>query len=338
MKFRSRKFVLVFLVLLGMFAAIGTAAAASLSISTTFTGADVQHGIMFDVVAKSDITLENLSIVMTYGSDIEIWTRPGSFVGFESSPDGWTQLDIAWGVIPQPAGIPTPIPIDLSSITLSAGDVQALYINIVGAESAGPGFYMTEGSSVGSVFVSDDNIEILEGIGKLNSNFLYSVPSQPVVGGESRIFNGTINYTTPDPVIDNASIYYYAIDGGKVSVAEETIPVTGTPAGSVATADPGYEFIGWVGGAFGTEAELDDWLDWLEGLDDPLKAIISTQAHFVPPANDNGVWGDSIYIAVFVPVEADTLPPTGDIAPISMAVTALISALGIIGVGLKKRD
>jgi len=129
------------------------------------------------------------------------------------------------------------------------------------------------------------------------------------------------------PVTDMIEIFYGATEGGSVTVKEETIPATGTPGGSTAIADAGFTFIGWIGTTFASEDELDAWLDWLESLEDPMDAIISTETHLIPPANADGVWSDADYIAIFIPSDevppvTPTIPSTGDsttLWPIALA-------------------
>jgi len=147
------------------------------------------------------------------------------------------------------------------------------------------------------------------------------------------------------PVTDMVEIFYVATEGGSVTLEEETIPATGTPAGSTAVADDGYDFIGWIGTAFSSEEELDAWLDWLESLEDPMDAIVSTEAHFIPPAGENGLWSDAGYIAVFIPTDevppirpGPTTPATGDTATLwSIAAVALLGCAVISTAVYRKR-
>ena len=146
------------------------------------------------------------------------------------------------------------------------------------------------------------------------------------------------------PQADMVEIFYAATDGGSVTLEEETIPATGAPVGSTAVADSGYDFIGWVGSTFASDEEFEAWLDWLESLEDPMDAIISTDAHFIPPAGENGLWSDAGYIAVFIPTDevpggdGSTTPPMGDSTTLwSIAAVALLGCVAVGAATYRKR-
>jgi len=142
---------------------------------------------------------------------------------------------------------------------------------------------------------------------------------------------------------DMVEIFYAATDGGSVTVEEETIPATGTPAGSTAIADDDFTFIGWVGSTFASEEELDAWIEWIQSLDNPMDAIISTDAHFIPPAGENGLWSDAGYIAVFIPTDevppgdGSTTPPMGDSTTLWSGATVALLGCAFISVAVYRK-
>jgi len=169
-------------------------------------------------------------------------------------------------------------------------------------------------------------------------------------GGTQWNFNNPVNndmtlyaqWTTPQA--DMIEIFYAATEGGSVTLEEETIPATGTPAGSTAVADTGYDFIGWIGSTFASDEEFEAWLDWLESLEDPMDAIISTEAHLIPPANENGLWSDAGYIAIFIPTDevpggdGSTTPPMGDSTTLwSIAAVATLGCAAVVTALYRKR-
>ncbi|MBO5568601.1 MAG: Cna B-type domain-containing protein [Clostridia bacterium] len=83
---------------------------------------------------------------------------------------------------------------------------------------------------------------------------------------------------------DNVILHYQPVPaaGGTVSVdAEGVNPVTGTPAGSTATANPGYTFVGWY-------------------ADEECTQLLSTDARYVPTKTSSERWVDgTTYYAKF---------------------------------------
>lgn len=81
------------------------------------------------------------------------------------------------------------------------------------------------------------------------------------------------------------TIRYEAGNGGSVEPGSETIMTDGTPQGSVAEAESGYEFLGWYDNENGTGA------------------VLSENHKFVPAPNSSGLYETATYYAVFAPVE-----------------------------------
>jgi hypothetical protein len=93
----------------------------------TPVGTNGQAGVFFDVEASSSITLTNLDGDFdAVGCNVEIWSRPGTHVGFEGSNAGWTLLGTAT-IVGGGIGNYVPIPITFS-IPLNAGDRQAFHV------------------------------------------------------------------------------------------------------------------------------------------------------------------------------------------------------------------
>jgi len=135
------------------------------------------------------------------------------------------------------------------------------------------------------------------------------------------------------PQVDTVEIFYGATDGGSVTVEEETIPATGTPVGSTAIADADHVFIGWIGTTFASEEELDAWIEWIESLENPFDALISTDAHFIPPAGENGLWSDAGYIAIFLSSDDERVPGPGPETPATGDSATLWSVAAIVLLG-----
>jgi hypothetical protein len=153
------------------------------SLSTTYANNNQQNGKMFDVVAQQSVRITGLSLNLRPGThNIEIYGRPGTWVGFNGSSAGWTLLGTASSVTSNGNGVATPIPLTLN-IVLGAGQRYALYATSTGSPSIGVNY--TNGSSVGTVAAQDAYLQILEGAG---IEYPFSTSFTP------RIPNVTITY------------------------------------------------------------------------------------------------------------------------------------------------
>jgi PKD repeat protein len=148
------------------------------SLLTTFAAGNGQNGNMFDLVVKNPVTITGFTINNSTAGSAEVYYKTGSYVGSETSPTNWTNLTTTPITISTSSG-PTyfdlPVPISLAS-----GQTHAFYVTM----STGSVSY-TNGSSVGSVYASNADIDFLEGIGK---SYPFGSTFSP------RIWNGIIHY------------------------------------------------------------------------------------------------------------------------------------------------
>ena len=116
--------------------------------------------------------------------DVVVYFKTGTHVGFETNQAAWTLVGEAPGTVPNGSGNPTPLDLDMG-VTINAGESGSFYVS---AQVLNGGFSYTNGTGVGNVWASDDNIEMLEGtaVGGFFTGSLF----QP------RVFNGNIIYTT----------------------------------------------------------------------------------------------------------------------------------------------
>ena len=86
------------------------------------------EGSMFDVVAAQTVTITSFDghLNTTGTTDYEVWTRPGTYVGFADSATGWTKVGMAT-FDGAGAGAFSPIPIPVN-VTIQAGQRQAFYL------------------------------------------------------------------------------------------------------------------------------------------------------------------------------------------------------------------
>lgn len=195
-----------------------------------------QRGIMFDITALNNITINCFEVNLDAGTaPVEIYYKVGTHVGFTATPGAWTFL----GASPAITGgnnVPTAVPVPVN-VTVSAGCTVAFYItrNVVN----GPLVNYTNGTAVGFIFAANADMQVKDGTGK----------DYPFAGNFTpRRFNGTIFYTTtagpnsgivqgPTPVCAGASVQYTFTGSGWTSY-NWTVP-----AGTVITAGQGTNTI-----------------------------------------------------------------------------------------------
>ncbi len=151
------------------------------SLTSPFVTNNGLDGNMFDIVAKSNVTIDAFDVNIDPGTqDIEIYYRPGSYVGFENSSAGWTQVGTAISVVSNGNNVATPVPLPVN-VAIPAGQTYAFYVTTVNGN-----MNYSNGTTVGAVFVEDAAIQVLEGAGK----------DYPFTGGFSpRVWSGNVHYT-----------------------------------------------------------------------------------------------------------------------------------------------
>lgn len=148
------------------------------SIFTTTAAGNGSAGNMFDVVPSNSITWNgvDMSISSVGTVSVEIWYRTGSFVGFESSNAGWTNLLTTTVTSP---GTGTLVNVTGFSANLAAGQTYGLYVT-----TNGGGINYTNGTSLGATYTSNADLVVKEGKG----GSYFSVINSP------RVFNGRLYY------------------------------------------------------------------------------------------------------------------------------------------------
>merc|ERR1740139_425603 len=117
-------------------------------------GAGSGQSYLWDIKAKTDLIIETMYIeftTLTQLSTISIWTKEGTYRGYEKNKDAWTQIvtDLVWktGTIRKELFIPIP---------MEQGATQALYVY-----SKGPAFIpYSFGKEQGSVTVENEDLSM----------------------------------------------------------------------------------------------------------------------------------------------------------------------------------
>ncbi len=159
------------------------ACASASNLVTFYATNNAQRGHMFDISATNGVTILCFEMNFSVGtSNVDIYTKAGTHVGFENTAGAWTLVGSAAGVVSAGVNLPTSIPIAVNQ-NIAVGTSQAFYITRTTA--AGPTVAYTNGTAVGNVLASDANIIIREGTGK---ELLFSTNYTP------RQFNGRVFY------------------------------------------------------------------------------------------------------------------------------------------------
>jgi hypothetical protein len=190
---------------------------------TTMAGGNSSQGNMFDLIAINSVTIDGLELHFNgVGiATVQVWYRAGTFVGFETSNTGWTQALTAT-VNALGSGILTPVNATFA-VPCPGSQITGIYIT----SNGGPGLNYTNGTVLGNLYTSDQNLNFYEGKG----GTYFNVTSSP------RIFNGKLKYyragcTSPRTpatfsIVPGFSISAFATNSAVCSGSNITINASG---------------------------------------------------------------------------------------------------------------
>ena len=169
---------------------------------TTFENKNGSFGSMWDIKAKEDLIIQNLWIhtFHQFGKMVQVEVyklkaKNTSFQGFSENANDWELVGSAT-VQGEGTGLPTKLPAGaLKAINVAKGDIQALYVTIIGG-----GLRYTIGKSTTTTllpFSETSDMIVYEGAGV----------GSPRFGGvfNARVFNGVIEYYTPNVAAGSTS-------------------------------------------------------------------------------------------------------------------------------------
>ena len=135
----------------------------------TQVGANGQKGTMFNIVntALAPVTIQGFEqcFLAAGTSDVEIYTKTGTWQGFENTAAAWTLVGTAFGMVHSVRPVLDPIPVAVNT-TIPGGATQAFYVtctNLVGSQNVS---YTTGVNQINAVIGTDGLINITGGPGK----------------------------------------------------------------------------------------------------------------------------------------------------------------------------
>jgi len=206
------------------------------NLATPYNQNNGQRGIMFDITALNNITINCFDVNLSAGTtNTAIYYKVGTHVGFTTTPGAWTLIGSA-NATSAGNNVPSNVPVPVN-VAVSAGCTVAFYITRT--QTNGPLVNYTNGTAVGFVYASNADLQVKDGTGK---DYPFGASFTP------RRFNGTIYYTPtagpgggtvtgPTQVCAGASVQYVFSGAGWSSYAWTV------PAGSTITAGQGTQTI-----------------------------------------------------------------------------------------------
>ena len=162
------------------------------TLTTTFVGGNGSTGNMFDITAVNELTIDSFDINGAGSTAMEVWYRPGSYVGYQSSNAGWT---LAGSYTVTSSGQYNPTRLPIGGITIPAGATYGIYVTYVSGTLT-----YTNGNGSNEVY-SNPDMTIQCGVG--GSYFAVTIAS--------RVWNGNIYYTVGAPGCSSALVPVTAV-------------------------------------------------------------------------------------------------------------------------------
>ncbi len=152
------------------------------SITTSFIAGAAADGNMFDVTTfHHPITVTSIQVNASNSQTIEaiaIYTKPGTFHGFEDDDTPWTLVSQTEVV---PLGLNVPTVVDVTDFTLPPNTITGMYATVTHTGPGEPQMHYVEGNQE----FSNDHLRLDLGVG-IGDLFGYVI--------EDRTWSGTINY------------------------------------------------------------------------------------------------------------------------------------------------
>lgn len=153
------------------------------SMGTLFDSDPIFAGNMFDVLSAGtvDVIIEGFDVNLTDEGEvglISVYYRPGTYIGFEESSEGWTLMG-STTVTSQ--GVDNPTYVDIGGLEIKVGETYGMYVTVSDYPSVSMAY------STGNISSQAQDLTILAGVGKGSPDFVdFTI--------EDRWWNGNIYY------------------------------------------------------------------------------------------------------------------------------------------------
>lgn len=254
-------------------------------------GGNGDEGNMFDVVAGETITITSFETHTNRAdmTEYEIWTKPGTYVGFHNEPSAWTRIGTStFMTAGQDAFTQIPIPIN---ITMTAGQRRAFYLTHKQLNNR-----YHNGTQVGAPLVSTPQLTLYEGAGVDYGSNGFSGINTP------RAWEGVIRYRR----------------GGGQTLAT---PMAGTVAsdGVMFTVTPARDLEVSLLGVHLASGTHDVAVYFRRGT---FSGAETTEAEWKPLATANNVVSAGASTTTFLPVMLDLFLESGTTTAFYVATTS----------------
>jgi hypothetical protein len=181
-----------------MLAAGGMASAQSLTTNLSNNGSGGVFMDLTPIAAPLEITSFETQFTGTVGTavDVEVWVRPGSYVGFDASSAGWTLVDTVSTVR---NGIAVNSMLTLTQpIVLPEGATTAVYLQTI-TTGGGIRYYGT--STTNQSNYGNADLNVFSDVARVTTTAFAGTRNSP------RAFSGTINYQPGGPAVPGACCF-----------------------------------------------------------------------------------------------------------------------------------
>ena len=230
---------------LALFLGLGTAGAQAQSLTTTYAADNAQYGVMFNVVAKTALTIDSLDVHFQDANnpapcggtcsvvEVEVYnvTGGGGVKPVLADPSSWTLIGTAQHTVTTGVGSGQPLSLPIDLAMDPAGIFKyGLYVTSTGASNTTTGLpnEFQHYTGTGNPPTTDPfdiyenaDLQILEGWGiayPFGTSFKY------------RAWNGTMYYTTAAGC--GGGVTSYCTAGSSASGCQATLSTSGTPSES----------------------------------------------------------------------------------------------------------
>ena len=170
----------------------------------TQVGANGQKGAMFNIVntTTAPVTIQGFEqcFLAAGTSDVQIYTKTGTWQGSELTPAAWTLLGTAVGLVHSVRPVLDPIPVAVN-VTIPGGATQGFYItctNLAGSQNVS---YTTGVNQINAVIGTDGLINITGGPG-----MVYPFAGTFGLPTAGRLWDGRVTYCVAGTPATNAKL------------------------------------------------------------------------------------------------------------------------------------